>query len=302
MTEATPISLGPTCLSTLFCMNLEASLPQYCEQLALTVAQQAPLEPEIAELWQQPGLAGSPCALLANAAGEIWLRIVEVPEALTAEPLKQFGWMALEVSVQGVDELAARLEGSAFDVLRPPADLDISDQLRACQVQGPSQEVFYFTEIKGPVPGFDLSPARCPVDRLFIPVLCSPDRNASSEFYDQFQGTQSHSFDTVVSVVNQAWGFPLDTRQPIATVALAGGNVIEIDELPQAGPRGAAGRLSTGIASISFLIDDLDQVSVPLQGTPRRLDCAPYEGRRVAFAVGPAGEWMELVERPCADR
>lgn len=297
MNQDTRPSLGPTCLSTLFCHKLEAVLPHYCEHLALSIEQQGPLEQAIAELWQQPQLTGTPCALLANAAGETWLRIVEVPDAQTTEPLKQFGWMALEVSVQTVDELAARLDDSVFEVLRPPADLDISDQLRACQVQGPSEEVFYFTEIKGEVPGFELSPARCPVDRLFIPVLCSPDRSASSAFYDQFPGTRSQSFDTVVTVVNQAWGLPLETRQPIATVTLNGGNLIEIDELPQAAPRGADNRLSTGIASISFLVEDLDLPTAALHSAPRRIDCAPYNGRRAAFTMGPAGEWVELVEQ-----
>jgi hypothetical protein len=80
-------------------------------------------------------------------------------------------------------------------------------------------------------------------------------------------------------------------------VALSGGNLIEIDELPQAAPRGSDNCLSTGIASISFLVDDLDQSTAALQSAPRRIDCAPYDARRAAFTIGSAGEWIELVER-----
>lgn len=297
MTQTKTISLGPCYLSTLFCCNLADTLPAYCENLALTVAKQGTLEAELAELWQRPELQGTPYALLANASGEIWLRIVEVADAIVSTPLKHFGWMALEVSVQQVDDLAAKLNLTDFTILRPPADLDISDQLRASQVQGPNQEVFYFTEIKGPVPGFDLAPARCPVDRLFIPVLCSPDRSASIDFYCQFMGTHSQSFDTIVSVLSQAWGLPLDTRHPIATVALHGANLIEIDELPQASARNTNNKLSTGIASISFLIDSLDQQVINWFSEPRKVHCAPYNGRRTAFAVGPSGEWVEVIER-----
>lgn len=295
MTSTTRISLGPSCLSTLITRDLDASLSHYCEQLELTVSYRGSFGAELAALWQQEALVEAPCALLANAAGENWLRIVEVADAANVEPLKQFGWMALEVSVEDVDALAESFAGTVFDVLRPPANLDISDQLRACQVQGPSKEVFYFTEIKGQVPGFDLSPARCKVDRLFIPVQCSPNRDASIAFYRQFDGVKGQAFDTIVTVVNQAWGLPLNTKQPIATVALAGGNLIEIDELPEAAPR-STDRLSLGIAAITLLIDDIDSAQIDWLSPPRRISNAPYNGARVGLAIGPAGEWIEVLE------
>lgn len=290
--------MGPVLLGTLTCQDLEAHLPKYCEHLHLDIAQSGEVSGELADLWQAPALAGAPMVLLANKLGEPWLRIVEDTTAERLEPMRFHGWMSLEVSVQNVDALAEALASSPFNVLRPPADLDISDQLRACQVEGPCGELFYFTEIKGPTPGFDLQPARSPVDKIFIPVLCTPSRQASGEFYGQLAKVQPSYFDTVVTVVNQSWGLPLDTRHPLATVGLDGANVIEIDELTSAQDRPLSGHVPSNIASISFAISASQAEQVDWVSPPREINCAPYDGRKVGLVKGAAGEWAELVVTP----
>lgn len=292
------INLGPIELCTISCPDLSAVLPLYCQHLHLEVADTTPISAELANLWRAPELESTNSAILANRLGEPWLRLVENRNQRSIpEPIRFHGWMSLEVSVEDVDSLAASLEGTPFTVLRPPADLDISDQLRACQVLGPCGELFYFTEIKGKVPGFDLKPARCAVDKLFIPVLCCPDRTATCEFYSQFKGTRASIFDTIVTVVNQSWHLPLDTRHPLATVSLRGGNVIEIDELEMAAPRPKGEGLPSGIASITFAVSEIESLALLWHRTPSEVACAPYNGRKMGVVIGPAGEWVELVER-----
>lgn len=292
------ISLGPIELCTISCPDLSAVLPLYCEHLHLEVAATSPISAELAKQWDAPELESAASVILANRLGEPWLRLVENRNQTSIpEPMRFHGWMSLEVSVADVDSLAASLKDTAFTVLRPPADLDLSDQLRACQVQGPCGELFYFTEIKGKVPGFDLKPARCAVDKLFIPVLCCPDRIASRDFYGQFTGTRSSTFDTIVTVVNQSWNLPLNTRHPLATVSLRGGNVIEIDELDMAAPRPETGGIPSGIASITFAVSEIESLVLPWHRSPSELACAPYNGRKMGVVIGPAGEWVELVER-----
>lgn len=298
MTTNVSPQLGPVLLGTLTCQDLQAHLASYCEHLHLDIAEQGQVSPELAALWQTPEIAGAPMALLANKLGEPWLRIVEDKTAERLEPMRFHGWMSLEVSVEDVDALAEALADTPFNVLRPPAYLDISDQLRACQVEGPCGELFYFTEIKGPVPGFDLEPARSPVDKIFIPVLCTPDRQASGEFYNRLGGKAPFYFNTVISVVNQSWESPLDTRHPLATVSLNGANVIEIDELTDAKDRPRSGHLPSGIASISFAVSAAQAENIEWLSAPRAISCAPYNGRKVGLAKGAANEWAELIIEP----
>ena len=53
----------------------------------------------------------------------------------------------------------------------------------------------------------------------------------------------------------------------------------------------------TDLAMITWEVDSLDAVRGLLAAEPVRRAEAPYGGRRVAVAIGPAGELHELVER-----
>ena len=293
-----PSCLGPSCLSTLVCKDLAAVQEHYCNYLSLQVLRQNKVSTDLATLWQAPELAGAPSVLLANALGEPWLRLVQDLSVIPLAPLTSTGWLSLEVLVQDVDSLVAGLAGSPFKVLRPVANLELSDNIRACQVSGPCGEVFYLTQINGDVPPFDLPRARCAVDRLFIPVLCAHDRDQAQRFYEAFPRTKALAFDTKITVVNQAYGLPLERQYPVATMLLRGQSLIEIDEIPQALPRQPlAGRLPSNIASISFEVDNLAALNLQWFSTPRPIAEPPYAGRNVGVAIGAAGEWLELIER-----
>ena len=53
-----------------------------------------------------------------------------------------------------------------------------------------------------------------------------------------------------------------------------------------------------GMAIVTFTADSLDGTTVQWRSPPRAVADFPYRGRRVAVTVGPAGEWVEVVETP----
>jgi hypothetical protein len=208
--------------------------------------------PQASELgWAK--LGGSRCAWLANELGEPWLRLIECPDAPARRPFTHVGWLALEIDVQDVDALGHSLADSPFDIIGAPADLAISDAIRAMQVVGPSGEVLYLTQVKRPLPPFELPRARCRVDRLFIPVMTCPDRDAVLDHYERLSGNEGLRFETAITVISAALGFEKNHAHPVATLQLADNTLIEIDQVAGLRPAPYGGdEIPTGIALIHF--------------------------------------------------
>ncbi|WP_345551104.1 hypothetical protein [Microbulbifer aestuariivivens] len=243
--------------------------------------------------WGCTGLTGNQYWLLGNSLGRPWLRIVDDPAAVPAAPLTRAGWMALEVLVEDVDSLTAALVKSPFQVLRPAANLELSDKIRAAQVQGPAGELLYLTRVADEVPPFQLPQAECAVDHLFIPVLASKDRSASLARYEELAQHKGLSFDTKVTVINQLRGLPIEQRHPLATLQLAEKCLIEIDQLDNLDAlHQQQGTLGAGIAMVTFFTD-----SLPEGVEAHCHSSAPYNGRRSCTLYGPDGERIELIER-----
>ena len=308
MSEVSSPALGPSVFATLVTRDLDRAIAAYETFLNLqkSATCSGKVSRALAALWGDSAREGARQCLLENVLGEPFVRIVEDPSASSTTPLHHFGWMALEVVVEDVDRLAERIEhegsGSGMEVLRPAADLELSDKIRASQVAGPCGEVLYLTRIDGDVPPFDLPRARCAVDRLFIPVVSVPDREQSVAFYSRFPGTSCLKFDTRITVVNQTFGLSLEQQHPVATVSLRGQSLIEIDQLAPAQPRVATElKMPAGIGSVSFEVESLSQLEalgVCWLQPPQVLSEAPYNGRRVAIIRGTANEWIELIEQP----
>lgn len=292
-TENIRPSLGPCTIATLASPRAAALVDDYCSYLHCHVLDSDALTEPLAEQWGCSSLAGARYWLLGNTEGRTWLRIVEDPAAQVAIPAQRPGWMALEVLVEDVDTLAATLAGSPFEILRPAANLELSENIRAAQILGPVGELLYLTQVKAEVPPFELPRASCPVDHLFIPILASGDRDASLRDYERLAGNKGLSFETRVTVLNQLRGYPMEQRHPLATLQLADATLIEIDQLQEL--QAADNRTETlgdGIAMITFEIDRLPE--------PFPHQChatAPYNGRRSCVLRGSAGERIELVER-----
>jgi hypothetical protein len=272
--------------------SLENSIEAYCGFLHQQVQSRNVVSEEMARQWGLATLAGAPMAWLANELDEPWLRLIEIQRAQAVDPFRHSGWMSLEINVDDVDSLQSGMGESPFEIIGEPANLDVSDDIRAMQVIGPSGEVLYLTEIKAEVPPFDLPFARCAVDRLFIPVLLAGNRDRALEVYEQFPKTSGVKFDTKITVINRARQFEIDHRHPVATIQLRGKNLIEIDQLEGLNERPTnSGSLPTGIAIISFGVKDIP-------GSIGRITLGegPHAGCQAALLRGAAGELNELIE------
>ena len=282
-----PPAMGPVALCTLVATDGRLLAEAYTGWLHQAVSRSEPLDQDTAATLGLPELAGRPSWILANAAGREWLQLVEYPGVPQRDALGTHGWMALEVLVDAVDELAASLEDSPFELLRPPADLDVSDKIRACQVRGPAGEILYLTQVKGQVPPFQLPRCEAPVDHLFIPVLSTPSRERSLADYATISGNEGILFDTKITVVNQSRGFGLERRHPVATLQLAGDALIEIDEIAGTSTPGAG--VHSGMACVTF------HCAQAADSKSRLCAAGPFSGRATSTHTGSAGEQFALL-------
>jgi hypothetical protein len=278
--------------ATLVTPRLEESIRAYCDFLHHHVYSIGHVSAEQAHQWKLESLADAPMAWLANELGEPWLRLIETPGSDVPDPFWHSGWFSLEIGVQDVDVLRTGLDNSPFNIIGEPANLDVSDDIRAMQLVGPAGELLYLTRVSAEVPPFELPFARCAVDRLFIPVLLSPDRDRSLATYEQFPDTSGMKFETKITVINQARKLDINQRHPVATIQLRGKNLIEIDQLDGLSARPAeSDSLPTGIGMISFAVN-----AIPIDIDSYKMTEGNFAEHRSALLRGAAGELIELIE------
>ena len=101
-----------------------------------------------------------------------------------------------------------------------------------------------------------------------------------------------------ISVLSKALGLPLETTYPLAVAPMPKDFLVELDEYPApATPRPVrTGSLPAGPAMVSFGVEDLADFKANWRAQPARIAEFPYSGQEAAVVVGPAGEWVELVE------
>ena len=293
-------TLGPISCVTVAAPDVQRMIDAYHLHLGYELVDQGRVSPAQARLWGRPGLAGRRYAsMLPGGDGPTFVRFVESRTPADYTPFRHMGWNAAEFMVQDTDGIAARLEGSPFRIIGPPADLSFTDKIRAMQALGPAQESVYLTSFKEKLAEFDTPDARHYVDRVFIVILGGPSVKVVNEFYHRHFGVaMSPVMPSVISVLSRAHGLPADSKHELAALALQGQSFIEADTMPSATlPRGGLdGELPPAIAMVSFGVDRLPD-SLEYLAPPAPLAEAPYHGRRAAVATGAAGELIELIER-----
>lgn len=285
--NAAPARLGRIASATVLAPDFDRALASYARALHLREASRGVLRDDLATHLDLPALAGARMAWLGGA-GPPWLRVVEAPRAVPVVPMRRHGWLSLEVLVGHVDALAAALPPD-WTVVGPPADLDVSPHIRACQALGPCGEMYYLTEVKAPVPPFELPQTTALVDRPFIVVLSTPDRARTQAAWEALAGRAAWAFDTKITVLNRELGRPLGERYPVAVIQFREQCLVEIDEvaLPPLDP----GELPAGTWLVSIERDALQDGLVGLG------PIATFDRVRCALWRGPCGERVELIER-----
>ncbi len=273
----------------------------YIEHLGYQSVDRGRISGELADLWNAPAMTGQDFLIMKPASNaEVFLRFVKSPGSASVAPMTTYGWNATELLVTDPDSLADRLASSPFTIIGPPADLyPGKDAPRAMQVQGPADEVLYLTRIIPAGTRFPLGHAESTVDRVFIVVVGGPSMEGLAAFYGDRLGlpvTEPSAYK--ISVLSKANQLPKETTYPLAVAQFTEKFLVELDEYPEiTGPRPIPdGTLPPGMAMVSFDTDDLDKLDLAWRSPPRSLDDFPYNGRRTAVTVGPAGEWLEIIE------
>ncbi|MEO7386663.1 MAG: hypothetical protein ABIX37_06990 [Gammaproteobacteria bacterium] len=286
---------------TLVVHQLSGVVAPYQEELGYTAVHRGVIGAEQAALWAAPAMTGKPFVILRPAGGRpVYLRFIEDSAATLPEAGTTFGWNAIENLVQDTDALTRQLDGTAFQVVGPPKDLwKAPDAPRAMQAIGPAREFLYFTRVipSGfPIP---MMPAATPVDRVFITVVGGPSMAALQDFYGSKLGLPVGKASAwEIGVLSRALGLPQDTTYPLAVASMPRDFLVELDEYPApAVPRAARpGSLPAGPAMVTFGVTELDHFKLDWRAPPARIQEFPYNGQEAAVVVGPAGEWVELVE------
>jgi hypothetical protein len=266
LTRPPAAACGPLCHATLL-VDAVAPLVNAYRALGLVVVADSTTRAAQAAAWGQPTLAGRRCVLLAPGPGPALgssvptlLRLIEVPGTPPRPTRFSHGWMALEILVRDVDALAQRFPIDGFEVVGAPADLALTPHIRAMQVVGPAGEMLYLTQVKAPVPPFVLPlsaelPLAQALGGLFIAVMSTPSREDALQSVAALGPSAILRFETKVTVLNRAFGRPIDTDWPLATTQFAGAALFEIDEVVDVLvlPPARAAELPAGLAWVTLV-------------------------------------------------
>jgi len=253
-----------------------------------------------AKSWGTPEMAGCRQVVMAPDSGaQVFIRIVENDDMPDYQPLKSYGWNAIEITVRDVEALHENLKKAPFDIIGVPTWLDFSDKIYPMQAVGAANEVFYLNQVRGNLPDYDLPMARSFVDQVFIMILATPDMDDAIKFYtENFGWNQGNAYFVKYSTINDAFDLPEETPHHLSMTCVDRIVNNEVDQYPPETVERpcAPGRLAPGIAMTSFIVEDIDRVTAKMISDPVRIDIAPYNGRRSACCIGNAGELIEVIE------
>jgi hypothetical protein len=293
------LMLKSIAIVTIMVQQLAAIEPAYQEHFDYRTVSRGEISGELADLWDAPATKGSSYLLMQPAnQSAVYLRFIEAEETEGYGPMQTYGWNATELLVKDPDRLAENLADSQFNIVGAPKDLwPAPDAPRAMQVIGPGNELLYLTR------NTDFSTS-VDVDRVFIMVLGGPSMPELKKYYAAKMGLNvGDATPFQISVISKALQLPATTTYPLAIATLSKDFLIELDEYPDAATDRPvdSGALPPGTSMVSFGVDDLDGLDVEWRAMPRVINSLPYNGNRAAVTVGPAGEWIEIIEAQSDD-
>lgn len=281
--------------------NLATFEEWYVQWLGLAVRERGNVSDAVAASWGTPKTAGRPYLLLSpDANPDVFIRAVEIDQVPGYKAMATWGWNAIEIIVQDIPALHAKLKKSPFTFIGEPAPLGRYPTIIAMQVKGPADEVLYLTCETGDHAKSPLPIAKSLVDRIFIMVGGGPDIVKMQGWYaDHFNMKRNAINDATTDIVRKAQGKTMKDPLPTTLLYLKNhGNIMQLDgytDTSTARPH-AEGQLPPGVAMTSFAVAGLGALKVKFQSAPARLDGIAYAGRRAATAIGAATEWVELIE------
>lgn len=293
--------IGPWVASTIVTSKKDIVEKSYQDWLDYTLTFQGIISEELANSWGAEKLTGSKFSCLQPASGKNFqLRIVEYPINGNYEPLTTYGWNAAELVVRDTDELYKKLSNSPFKIIGKPADLKMTKQIRAMQIEGLGKEIFYLTMFKEKISKYDLPDAEADIDNMFIAVVATDNPEKSQNWYLKNFGIQKRPISkTNISVLDRSFGLQMGTGQyGLTVIPLEGQSLIEVDEYPKVAKsrNHPKGELPQGNAIMSIFIDSINSI-IPLGiNEPVINNFPPYNGSRSLTVKGAAEELIEFIE------
>jgi catechol 2,3-dioxygenase-like lactoylglutathione lyase family enzyme len=243
--------------ATLLTPDPDATARRYKDWFGYRLVETGSISPALAAGWGAPAMSGRRYSVTAPASGApVFLRFVEGQIDPDYRPLRSFGWGAIELCVQDVQHVHARMQDSPFAIIGPPRALDGAPAIWPMQVQGPDGEIIFLTEIRADEPGARLPRAACAVDRLFIAVHACRDIATTRAWFAQALGLRGEpDFELAYTTLSRAFGLPSAHKHKIAVLAHDGDAFLQIDQYPaDATARTVTpGELPPGVAMVSFL-------------------------------------------------
>jgi catechol 2,3-dioxygenase-like lactoylglutathione lyase family enzyme len=286
--------------ATLTVADVGAAAERYQRYFDYRLLEDRPLAPDLAASWGAPKSAGRRMALLEPASGApIYLRLVEGPARADFKPLTTYGWAAIEICVEDVLKAHARVEGSPFEVIGPPREIDGLPAIYPMQVRGPDGEIVYLTQIRSDLPAYDLPRAGAPIDKLFICVLACSDMRRTIKWFEDVVGLSlGRIMEIEYTMLAAAFGTPKERLYEISTVVHERDVFLELDQYPEnAGPRAQEpGALPPGPSIVTLLAPDFERIRGPFIYPPVRRGGPLYAGGRVGALRDPDGAIVEIVE------
>lgn len=267
-----------------------------------------------------PGSAGRRARVLRSGTmGRGMVRIVEGAERPRSRALAT-RWAGIEMIVgHDLDGLHGRLERLAgFRSFVPPSDWDWteygSNLHRAFIGTAPGGTHLAFTMGLTQPTGRDFPVAQAQVGHVFDVPLVTTRFEACKRFYCGTLGMQPILQSAFTDHLwHRLWKLPpqsparLDIYKGNAPGTGLGGIELQGYEAALVDPEPATpDRLDGGACLLTYTSDDIEaahaaiaaDATARLLSRPTRIDAAPYGGARAFAFLGPAGERVEVVERP----
>jgi hypothetical protein len=289
--------------ATLVTPDPDAAAGLYGRWMDYLVLERGEISAALAASWNAPDAAGRRYAVCGPASGRpVYLRFVEGETPADYKPLTTYGWAAIEICVQDVLAVAARMQASPFEIIGPPEPLDGMPTIFPMQVKGPDGEIVFLTEILSPsMPDYDLPQAESLIDRLFIVVLACSDIEAAKGWLEGALKLQpGPTIELAYGVLSDAFGLTPRHLHKIATLNHGRDVFLEVDQYPSAAkprPR-LPGALPPGVAMASFSHPDFDALTGPWIAAPQSPGGVIYGEARAATMTGPDGVLIEVIETP----
>lgn len=280
--------------------DVAAAAARYVEWMDYAIVEQGVVDEALAALWLAPASKGKAYALLQPASGaKTFLRLVEGTPVPDYEPIRSYGWAAIELCVTDVDAVHERMIASPFEVIGPPKNLDGFATVKPMQVKGEDKEVVYLTQMLVSGPEHGLPEARSLVDRPFIMVLACPDLRKGAAWVRDVLGLEVIEPVAIhYSMISKSFNLPEGEKVELVTGKWEGEVFLELDQYPAAAtPRaGIAGELPPGVAMTTMAHPDFARLSGHWAVEPVVLGGPLYEGRRVGMLTTPEGALLEVIE------